>query len=180
VGRYLPWGARDKDAVREALELRIRGTSLDADGDKLLLAVVLQASSELIGEAGLFLLSKAHRQGEVGGAFHPDYHGRGYATEAARRLLEVAFEDLDLHRVIGRIDARNDASARWLERLGMRREAHFVENEFNKGAWESEVVYAILQREWRRDRIDAEDARPSKARSGTAASRPESSVQPGG
>lgn len=159
--------------MREALELRIKATSLEADGDKLFLAVVLPASSDLIGEACLFLLSKAHRQGEVGGAFHPDHHRRGYATEAARRLLDVAFEDLDLHRVIGRIDARNDASARWLERLGMRREAHFVENEFNKGAWESEVVFAILQHEWK-------DARRSKARSDTAASRPESSVRPGG
>jgi RimJ/RimL family protein N-acetyltransferase len=36
-----------------------------------------------------------------------------------------------------------------MQRLGLRREAHLIENEFNKGAWESELVYAILQREWR-------------------------------
>ena len=44
---------------------------------------------------------------------------------------------------------RNAASARVLERLGMRREAHFVENEWLKGEWTDELVYAMLDREWR-------------------------------
>jgi RimJ/RimL family protein N-acetyltransferase len=54
-----------------------------------------------------------------------------------------------MHRVIGRLEARNDASARLLEKLGMRREAHLVENEWVKGEWQSELVYAILAEEWR-------------------------------
>jgi RimJ/RimL family protein N-acetyltransferase len=148
VGRYLPWGARDEDAVRAAIELRLGATSLDTDGDRLVLAVVLAETSELIGECVLILVSKTHRQGEIGVVFHPDHSGRGYATEAARRLLRLAFEELELHRVIGRLDARNEASARLMQRLGMRREAHFVENQFNKGQWESELVYAILRDEW--------------------------------
>ncbi|MDP9231451.1 MAG: GNAT family N-acetyltransferase, partial [Actinomycetota bacterium] len=59
------------------------------------------------------------------------------------------FEDLRLHRVIGRAEARNVASARVLEKLGMRQEAHLIENEYVKGEWQSELVYAILDREWR-------------------------------
>ena len=81
-----------------------------------------------------------------------DHAGRGYATEAARPLLAVAFDVLRLHRVIGRVEARNVGSARVLEKLGMRREAHFVENEFVKDEWQSELVYAILDREWRSNR----------------------------
>ena len=54
-----------------------------------------------------------------------------------------------MHRVIGRLEARNAASARVLERLGMRQEAHMIENEYVKGEWQSEVVYALLDREWR-------------------------------
>jgi RimJ/RimL family protein N-acetyltransferase len=53
-----------------------------------------------------------------------------------------------MHRVIGRAEARNAASARVLEKLGMRLEAHFVENEWVKGEWQSELVYAVLEREW--------------------------------
>jgi RimJ/RimL family protein N-acetyltransferase len=80
---------------------------------------------------------------------HPDHQGLGYATEMARPLLRIAFEDLGLHRVTGALDARNAASARVLEKLGMRREAHLVENAFVKGEWQSELIYAILATEWR-------------------------------
>jgi RimJ/RimL family protein N-acetyltransferase len=51
--------------------------------------------------------------------------------------------------VIGRLEPRNAASSRVLERLGMRREAHLLENEFVKGEWQSELVYAILEHEWK-------------------------------
>ena len=60
----------------------------------------------------------------------------------------MAFEDVGLHRVVGRLDGRNSASAGLLARLGMRREAHLVENEWVKGEWTDEVVYAMLDREW--------------------------------
>ena len=94
------------------------------------------------------MLSREHRQGEIGYILHPDYHGRGLATEAAEVMLRLGFEDLGLHRVIGRLDGRNLASARVLERLGMRREAHFVENEIVKGERTDEIVHAMLEHEW--------------------------------
>jgi RimJ/RimL family protein N-acetyltransferase len=97
----------------------------------------------------LLWLSVQHALGEIGFAFHPDYQGRGYATEAARVVLRFAFEELKLHRVIGRLEARNTASARVLAKLGMRREALLAENEYVKGEWQSELDYAILDREWR-------------------------------
>jgi RimJ/RimL family protein N-acetyltransferase len=131
------------------LEREIVQTAIHAERENLSLAVVLKATSELIGACTLFYLSSLHRQGEIGFVVHPDHHGRGFATEAARLLLRLAFEELDLHRVIGRLEARNTASARVLERLGMRQEAHFVENEFVKGEWQSELVFALLAREWR-------------------------------
>jgi RimJ/RimL family protein N-acetyltransferase len=64
-------------------------------------------------------------------------------------MLRLGFDELGLHRIVGRIDARNAASARLLDRLGMRREAHFAQNKILKGEWSDEVVYAILEDEWR-------------------------------
>jgi RimJ/RimL family protein N-acetyltransferase len=150
VARYLYWEPRTRDEVRGVLEEKVRGRVIGSEGDTLTLAVALKATTELIGECSLHLLSDEHRQGEIGFIVHPDHHGRGYATEAARVLLRLAFEDLDLHRVVGRLEARNTASARVLEKLRMRREAHLVENEHVKGEWQSELVYAILDREWLR------------------------------
>jgi RimJ/RimL family protein N-acetyltransferase len=70
--------------------------------------------------------------------------------EAARAVVDLAFRELGVHRVFGQIDARNTASARVLERLGMRREAHLVENEWVKGEWTDEVIYGVLADEWAR------------------------------
>jgi RimJ/RimL family protein N-acetyltransferase len=147
VTRYLLYGARDRGQVRKVLEDRIQADFLERDA--LDLAVVLPETGVLIGDVVLFLRSQEHRQGEIGYVFHPDYGGRGYATEAARALLGLGFEHYGLHRIVGRLDARNTASARVLERLGMRREAHFVRNEIVKGEWTDEVVYAMLEDEWR-------------------------------
>jgi RimJ/RimL family protein N-acetyltransferase len=69
-------------------------------------------------------------------------------TEAARRLLDYLFETFGLHRVSAICDVENTASARVLERLGMRREGHFVESVWFKGRWGSEYGYALLRREW--------------------------------
>ncbi len=147
VTRYLLYDVRDRDQVRKVLQERIQADGLERDAVDL--AVVLPETGALIGDVVLFLRSRVHRQGEIGYLFHPDYGGRGYATEAARALLGLAFGHYGLHRVVGRIDARNTASARVLERLGMRREAHFVQNEIVKGEWSDEVVYAMLEDEWR-------------------------------
>ncbi|MEV8639293.1 GNAT family N-acetyltransferase [Streptosporangium sp. NPDC051023] len=149
VTPYLYWGPRDREQVAEALEIRIKQTALEEEGQALALAVELAETGELIGDGVLFWHSAQHRGGEIGYVFHPGHHGKGYATETGRALLELGFDGLDLHRIIGRIDGRNHASGRVLERLGMRREAHLVENELVKGEWVDEVVYAILQREWR-------------------------------
>ena len=63
-------------------------------------------------------------------------------------MVDYAFTGLGAHRVVGRMDARNVASARVMERLGMRREAHLLENEYVKGEWTDEVIYAVLDTEW--------------------------------
>jgi RimJ/RimL family protein N-acetyltransferase len=63
-------------------------------------------------------------------------------------MLRLGFDHLGLHRIVGRLDARNTASARVLEKLGMRREAHLIDNEHVKGEWSSEMIYAMLATEW--------------------------------
>jgi RimJ/RimL family protein N-acetyltransferase len=149
VVRLLYFGVRGREELRGVLAEKARRIVLTKEGDMLNLAAVLRESGELVGDVTLFWRSEQHRQGEVGYILHPAHGGGGYATEATRALMRVGFEDLGLHRVYGRLDARNTASARVLERAGMRREAHFVENERLKGEWTDELVYAMLAREWR-------------------------------
>jgi RimJ/RimL family protein N-acetyltransferase len=150
VCRYLPWDPMDREQARTKLVQRVTQDHLEADGDALVLAVVERETGRAIGELMLRLASVANRQGEIGWSFHPDVQGRGLATEGAREMLRLGFEDVGLHRIIAGADARNAASIRVMERLGMRPEARFVEAALDKGEWASEVVYALLEDEWHR------------------------------
>jgi RimJ/RimL family protein N-acetyltransferase len=107
----------------------------------------VEHDGQLIGNVNI-VVDPDNRQGEIGFIFHPDHQGHGYATEAARALIDHAFGHYGLHRVYGRLEPRNLASARVLEKLGLRREAHLIENEWVKGEWQSEAIYALLAREW--------------------------------
>lgn len=113
-------------------------------GDVLVLAI--EADGDVIGEAMLKWAAGA-RQAELGYALHPDVSGQGLATEAARATLELAFTTYGFHRVYARIDEENVSSVRVAERLGMRLEAHLLENDLRDGVWSNEVVYALLDRE---------------------------------
>ncbi|MER6911322.1 GNAT family N-acetyltransferase [Streptomyces sp. NPDC000594] len=147
VARYLFNEPRTREDNARELAARTGRTALRKEKDELIAAVELDG--KVIGYVLLIWLSEEHRQGEFGYVFHPGFGGKGYATEAAAEMLRVAFDRLDLHRVIGRCDPRNTGSARVMERLGMRQEAHFVESEIFKGEWGGELHYAMLAREWR-------------------------------
>lgn len=149
VTRYLPWSPRSEAEVREILERLKQMTGIHETSESLRVAGVLPDSGEVVGDFSLWRRSAEHRLGEIGFVTHPAHQGRGYATEAARELLRLAFEEAGLHRVVASADARNRASVRVMERLGMRQEAHFRENELLKGEWTDEVVYAMLAAEWR-------------------------------
>jgi len=152
VARWLYWEPQTEDEVRDTVRQKVGATSLRAQGDVLALAAEERSSGAVVADVILHWASEEHALGEVGYITHPAHSGKGYATEATRPLLAVAFEQLGLHRVIGRLESRNAASARVLEKLGMRREALLIENEWVKGEWQSEAVYAILAREWRQAR----------------------------
>lgn len=149
VARYLFDGPMTHETATEVVGLRAGQSALANEGDKIFLAVELREPHLMIGEVSLIWRDAANRQGEIGYIFNPVHHGNGYATEAARALLELGFEGLGLHRIYARCAAANTASWRVMERLGMRREAHLREHIFVKGAWYEELIYAIVEDEWR-------------------------------
>jgi RimJ/RimL family protein N-acetyltransferase len=149
VTRWLYWGPRDEAAVRGSLAEKIAATAIAGDGDAFSLAIERRDTGAYAGDAMVWATSHEHRSGELGYILHPDHQGRGYAGEAAAVLLELGFTCFGMRRIVAGTEARNVASARVLEKLGMRREAHFVENELVRGEWQSELVYALLAAEWR-------------------------------
>jgi RimJ/RimL family protein N-acetyltransferase len=149
VCRYVPFEPMDKQAIVDRLAGMWQHTDLTDEGQGLTLGVELARTGQLVGDVILFWRSREHSGGEVGYVFNPEFAGHGYATEAARAMLRLGFEELGLHRIVARLDERNDASAAVARRLGMRQEARLVDNEIFKGEWSTELQFALLAREWR-------------------------------
>ncbi|WP_354644802.1 GNAT family N-acetyltransferase [Kitasatospora camelliae] len=152
VARFLYRPPLTREQCVQSLARRAAGTAWAEDDDDLVVAVCPIGEERVVGEVVLKLASARARQAEIGWVFHPAYGGRGYATEAASATASLAFADLGVHRLFARLDVLNTGSVRVCERLGMRREAHLVENDLDGGRWGSEYVYAALAREWKAGR----------------------------
>ncbi len=144
VGRYQVWSPETErevaDFVAEQFEIEP-----DLAGTWFQLAIALRAAD-------------GPWQAEVGITLAPWAQGRGYAREALATVFDFLFDGLGKHRVVASADPRNEPSVRLLERLGMRREAHFREAFWGKGEWCDDLVYGILADEWRASRKSSEDA----------------------
>jgi RimJ/RimL family protein N-acetyltransferase len=149
VHQYLPIEPMDAEVVIARLrDGPWSGSTLESEGQALVLGIELISTGELIGEVMLRWLSAKDRCGEIGYVLHPGHAGNGYATEAARAVLCLAFDEFNLHRVIARIDPRNTPSLKVAQRLGMRREAHLVQSNWHKDGWADEFDFGLLKAEW--------------------------------
>lgn len=111
-------------------------------------ALTLQENGALVGAIGV-MIEREHSRAEVGYWIGVPYWGRGYATEALRAVLAWGFENAGLQRIFAHVFPRNAASARVLEKAGLKPEGT-LRRHFKKGdAYEDALVYAILKDEWR-------------------------------
>jgi RimJ/RimL family protein N-acetyltransferase len=149
VVRYVPYAPLELADVERRIATTWSSTRFAQQGDAVCLAVEERATGALLGDVVLFWRSEADRAGEVGYIFDPRFAGRGVATEAVAALLALGFDGLGLHRISARIDERNTASARVVERLGFRWEARLVHSEWFKDEWSTLLIFGLLADEWR-------------------------------
>jgi len=147
VAKYQGW---DVPYPREkALEFVVEMSAKEppVDGEWFQAAIEEVDTGHMVGDVAFFL-KKDDPQAYIGCTIARSHWRKGYGIEAVRRLLDYLFGELDLHRVIAITDVENVASFSVLDRMGFRREGHFVENLMFKGQWASEYHYAMLKREW--------------------------------
>ncbi len=150
IVRYIPWPPRTIEQVKEAAE-KTTATGkfkLVESNDYLVLVWELKGTGKVIGQSNMALVSKENKRANIGWVTHQNFQRQGYAFEATKALLKYAFQNFDLHRVIADIDTRVPKSAALAEKLGMRREATFLDGEFFKGEWCDMWLYAILKSEF--------------------------------
>lgn len=115
-------------------------------------AVCLIETGKMIGN--IYLSKQDFDTWELGYVFNSSFHGKGFATEAAKALVDYVFNKKNARRVIGMCSPLNISSWKLLERLGLRREGHLIQNiYFKKDAkgnpiWLDTYEYGILATEW--------------------------------
>lgn len=147
---FLPWSPESLEDVelfvKRRLAAQIERSRRDYD-----LAVCLKDTDEMIGAVGLNL-NEDLDQAELGYIINMKHWRKGYAYEAAKGFLAYGFLGLELHRIYARCDDENAASYGVMEKLGMRREAHFIKDEYasvrGRKSWRSHLIYAMLQKEY--------------------------------
>ena len=147
VARYQSWTDYTEELGAALIE-GMQGAEPGVPGEWYQFALEDRTTGALVGDLALKVDGDEPRVAQVGFTLAPEHQGKGFGTEALEAMLGFAFERFRLHRVYAVTDALNDAAAAMLERVGFRREAHFHENVFFKGAWGSELLFAILEREW--------------------------------
>lgn len=155
--RYYAWESRTPEAVRDFVAMFV-GFQAETPRTRFQLAIETMADGRLIGNVGVRLAAPGSRVADLGYELAPDAWGRGYATEAAGALRDFAFATLGVHRLWASCVADNTASARVLARLGLRREGHLRHAAYHKGRWWDELIFGLLEDEWRAAQPNAESA----------------------
>ena len=147
VAKYQGWDSLSEERALAFIE-EMASLQPGVPGEWFQFAVELKASGLLIGDCTLKPDQEEPRQAEMGYTFARENQGKGYATEAVSALLDYAFGTLGLHRVCAFVICENVRSVALLERIGMRREGHFLQGFWHKGRWVDEYLYAVLESEW--------------------------------
>jgi RimJ/RimL family protein N-acetyltransferase len=147
LARNLSWEPTEK-GVKAYFEPR-RETSPESYPEWLDLMIELKAESKVVGNVGIGVADKERGQASVDWMLACGYQGQGIATEAATAMVTFGFEQMGMHRIYARTGKRNTRSWHLMERIGMRREAHFRESHQVGGEWDDEFIYAVLADEWR-------------------------------
>ena len=147
VMRTLPWQPT-REGVKKFWDSR-RSIDLSNIGDKIDLVIEWKEKSKVIGNIGILLSKNSdNKLGTISWLLGNKFQGQGLASEAAKALLTFGFDSLGLHRIAASTSRDNIRSWLLMERIGMRREAHFKQSEFVNGEWQDEFIYGILAEEW--------------------------------
>jgi|SRR5579885_479751 len=150
VVRYVSYGPWTREECQRDLAFHIEEQHA-SPRTSYYLAMILRKEERLIGGCSLVIVSRRHREGELGYGLNRNYWGYGYATEAAQALLAFGFTTLQLHRIFATCHPENKGSERVMQKIGMRKEGHLRENKWGKGAWRDSLLYAIIESDWKPD-----------------------------
>lgn len=112
------------------------------------MVIIEKESEKIVGDLGIHFIDSENKQVEIGCTLNKDYQKKGYATESVKKVIDYSFNELNKHRITASIDPDNKNSIRLVERIGFRKEAHFVESLLINGKWVDDLIYALIEKDW--------------------------------
>ena len=156
LAEYLPWAVNYQRSVTSQFVKDSIGAW--ASGRAFDFAIRAQDDDAThIGNVSVWFVSRANGVGEVGYWIRSDMTGRGIGTEATARILQVAFEELHMHRVTTRIAIGNIGSERIVQKLGLLKEGPLRDEVKVGHRWLDHSVWGLLEHEWRYERRRYQD-----------------------
>ncbi len=144
VTRWLSFDSRDTAAAQAMVDGAAERAQLKPRTEYYL--AVTTPDDELVGFARLAFAGV--KAAKLGYAIRADRWGKGYATDAVRRMIELGFAELGLHRISAAIGPDNVASIAVVSKLGMQYEGRIRDHVFTSGAWRDSLLYSVLEHEW--------------------------------
>jgi [ribosomal protein S5]-alanine N-acetyltransferase len=140
VMKYIPEGVFNEEEAKKFVS--------ENSGEKAkYFPIILLSENIVIGHIVFHQCFGDHTY-EIGWVLNPNYYNNGYASEAAKAVLNYGFKEKKLHRIIATCQPENTPSYRVMEKIGMRREGYFKKCIPNGDEWWDEYYYAVLEEEW--------------------------------
>ena len=100
--------------------------------------------NQIIGTVCLYHVSNNYSHAELGYKFSTEFHHKGYASEAVEKLIDIAFMELNLHRITAHVQEENLPSIRLLKGMGFEVEGVCRDYLYLHGAWRDHIQYSLL------------------------------------
>ena len=146
TNKYQGWIPETIDDVVTFIEKTAK--EINEPGTWFQLVIIEKETQKIIADLGIHFFDNENKQVEIGCTLNKDFQNKGYATESLKRVIDYLFNELHKHRIITSIDPNNKNSLRLVERIGFRKEAHFVESLFIHGEWADDLIYALIEKDW--------------------------------
>ena len=138
--QYEEWGPNSLEDTKNFISSMVTQANQE-DRYEFEFAMCLKENGLLIGGCGIRREGQASSVAHLGWAVNPDFQSLGYATEAATKLIQFGFNELDLHVIYATCDTRNTASFKVMEKLGMKRVGHLLRHKMQKGQMRDSYRY---------------------------------------
>ena len=146
ANKFQGWIPKTIDDVEDFIEKTAK--QIDEPETWFQFVVIEKETQKIVGDLGIHFFDSENKQVEIGCTLNKHFQNKGYATESLKRIIDFLFKELNKHRIIASIDPDNKNAIRLVERIGFRKEAHFVESLWINGKWADDLIYALIEKDW--------------------------------